>query len=80
MIRFILNFIFFGVLFYAIAHFFPDAFERLVQWAEKVYTFFADLITTFINWVSEHTKSDKTVPEKTPSAIFAIQQLIDYYK
>ncbi len=42
--RFILNFIFFGVLFYIIYLFFPEAFQTLVGWANEVYIFFRDLI------------------------------------
>lgn len=57
MVRFILNFIFFGVLFYAISLFFPDAFQTLVSWAGKVYSFIVNAVTAIINWVSEMTKS-----------------------
>lgn len=56
MVRFILNFIFFGVLFYAISLFFPDAFQTLVSWAGKVYTFIVDIVVAIIDWVSELTK------------------------
>ena len=41
--RFILNFIFFGVLFYAIYLAFPDVFYTLVGWANKIYEFIRDL-------------------------------------
>lgn len=41
--RFIFNFIFFGILFYLIYVFFPDAFAKLVSWADVIYTFFRDL-------------------------------------
>jgi len=43
--RFILNFFFFGILFYLIWMFFPDAFLKLVSWADIVVAFFRDLIT-----------------------------------
>lgn len=43
--RFILNFIFFGILFYLIYLFFPDAFFTLVSWANKTYEFLKDLVT-----------------------------------
>lgn len=56
MVRFILNFIFFGVLFYAISLFFPDAFQTLVSWAGKVYTFIVDIVVAIIDWISELTK------------------------
>lgn len=42
--RFIFNFIFFGVLFYAIYLAFPDAFFTMVGWATKIYEFVKDLV------------------------------------
>lgn len=42
--RFILNFIFFGLLFYAISRFFPDMFETLVSWVGALYEFIRDWI------------------------------------
>lgn len=41
--RFILNFIFFGVLFYAIYLAFPDAFFTMVGWANDIYEFLRDI-------------------------------------
>lgn len=41
--RFILNFIFFGILFYMIYLFFPDAFFTMVAWANKAFEFLRDL-------------------------------------
>ena len=41
--RFILGFIFFGFLFYAIWYFFPDAFAVLVSWATSVFDFVSTL-------------------------------------
>lgn len=63
MIRFILNFIFFGVLFYAIAHFFPDAFQKLVSWAESIYQFFVDLSYRMTDWLNHNTKPTPSNPE-----------------
>lgn len=42
--RFIINFLFFGILFYLIWMYFPDAFKTLVSWAEQIVVFFRDLI------------------------------------
>jgi len=42
--RFIINFLFFGILFYLIWIYFPDAFKTLVSWADQVVVFFRDLI------------------------------------
>jgi hypothetical protein len=41
--RFILNFIFYGVLFYLIYLAFPDAFFTMVSWAQAVAEFMKDL-------------------------------------
>jgi hypothetical protein len=40
--RFILNFIFFGILFYLIYQYFPEAFQTLVSWAGAVVNFIKD--------------------------------------
>lgn len=79
MIRFIFNFIFFGVLFYAIAHFFPDAFERLVGWAEKIYAFFVDITVAVIDWISELTKP-KSAPGSGSNAGFIIEGIVRFFK
>lgn len=57
--RFILNFIFFGILFFLIYLYFPEAFQTLVSWANSVYEFFRDIILSI---------SDKLghKPEPTP--------------
>lgn len=55
MLRFIMNFILFGILFYLIWMFFPEAFEKLVGWANDLY-----------NWVTG--LFDGSLPtKKTPS-------------
>lgn len=56
MLRFIFNFIFFGVLFYVIWVFFPDAFQTLVAWAGKIYHFVVEVGTSIVEWISELTK------------------------
>lgn len=47
--RFILNFIFFGVLFYAIYLIFPDTFHTLVGWANGIYEFIRDVVLQIID-------------------------------
>ena len=37
--RFIFNFIFFGILFYLIYVYFPEPFHTLVSWADAIVTF-----------------------------------------
>lgn len=55
--RFILNFFFFGLLFYLIWMFFPDAFLTLVSWANHIVEFFKDLITGLSDKVQHQTSS-----------------------
>lgn len=49
MLKFILNFILFGVLFYAIYVAFPDAFHKMVGWADSIYELLRDLFTQLSN-------------------------------
>ena len=42
--RFILNFIFFGILFFLIWHFLPEAFQTLVTWMTSAFNFVQDLV------------------------------------
>ncbi len=51
--RFILNFIFYGVLFYAISLIFPDAFHTLVGWANAIYEFLRDIILQLIEKIQQ---------------------------
>jgi len=56
--KFIFNFIFFGVLFYIIWLYFPDAFKTMVSWVSQVFDFVKNLVQTGI---------DKYGPSKSPS-------------
>lgn len=47
--RFILNFFFFGILFYLIYLLFPEAFHTLVSWADKA----VELARELFNRLSE---------------------------
>lgn len=60
--RFIWNFFFFGILFYLIWMFFPDAFNTLVSWANHVVDFLRDLIISLWN------KFQPTVPMPIPNS------------
>ena len=63
--RFILNFFFFGILFYLIWMFFPEAFKTLISWADEVVAFFKGLIQ------SAAEKARKP-PSSGPSACMAV--------
>lgn len=41
--RFIFNFIFFGILFYLIATYFPEPFHTLVSWADAIVSFVKEM-------------------------------------
>lgn len=73
--RFILNFIFFGVLFYAIFLMFPDAFHTLVGWANSIYEFLRDILLVLIGkiqeWRGEAVNVDQA-PHKAISGIVAL--------
>ena len=44
MIRFLINFLLFGLLFYSIYHFFPDAFGTLVNWVQQIFEFIREMV------------------------------------
>lgn len=70
--RFILNFFFFGFLFFLIAMFFPEAFATMVSWAQKVYTFLSDLIQNLNERLRGSSGTSPTEPTKTAAAFFAL--------
>lgn len=66
--RFILNFFLFGILFYLIYIFFPEAFNTLVSWAGAVYGFFHDIIMGIVEKVQEKKGAEHEAP-KTASLL-----------
>ena len=61
--RFILYFIFFGLLFYVIYLYFPETFQTLVSWAGKVYNFLYNLGVNLVDKVNSWgTSSHPTAP------------------
>lgn len=69
--RFIIGFIFFGLLFYAIWYFFPDAFQTMASWAGNLFNF----IKTSSNELYDKFKASKeTAPDKetTKAALFLL--------
>ena len=53
--KFLFNFVFFGVLFYLIWMFFPDTFTMLVNFANHATAFLKDLIMPLWNKVQHQT-------------------------
>lgn len=75
--RFIWNFFFFGILFYLIWMFFPDAFMTLVGWANHVVEFFRELFTS--GW--EKFQHNVPAPSKeTPASSMLILPFLSWLK
>ncbi len=51
--RFLLNFFFFGILFYAIWYFFPESFEKLVHLASNIFDWLKEMVSSLINSVNK---------------------------
>lgn len=68
MLRFLFNFIFFGLLFFIIWQFFPDFFQKLVAWATAVVQFIENLVTMLIEKVNSMSGHPSTPPPEKPAA------------
>ena len=55
MLRFVFNFFFFGLLFYAIWHFAPEAFQSLVSWAEVLFKYIAHWVQVLFEQIRGST-------------------------
>jgi len=65
LIRFLINFILFGALFYLIWHFFPDAFTTLVSWIKIIIDYAQQFFTDLFNRISASTSKKEVEPAKT---------------
>jgi hypothetical protein len=65
LIRFIINFILFGALFYLIWHFFPDTFTTLVTWIKALVEFTQTFFTDLFNRISTSSAKKEIEPIKT---------------
>ena len=63
MLRFLFNFIFFGLIFYVISKFFPDAFSQLINWAEVLYDFLVSIGEKGVSMIKEVTRPDAAKEE-----------------
>lgn len=79
MLRFILNFFLFGILFYLIYLFFPDAFTTLVSWVTQVYEFLRDLVMQLVGefqeWRGRSSNPPPSSPEQRASLLFWLKSL-----
>lgn len=69
--RFILNFILFGIIFYAIWYFFPDAFMKMVSWAGAVFSYIRDVVESLIQKLSQNRPHPQTQTAEIISFIFS---------
>lgn len=76
--RFIFNFIFFGILFYIIWLYFPDAFKTLVDWASNTVAFLKNLVQTAMEKVHETQIPPPAPPDPTPTSSLLIPFLFSW--
>lgn len=71
--RFIFYFVFFGLLFYIISMYFPEAFQTLVSWAATVFNFIHDLVVTIVDkinaWTGKPVHPAQPIPNEVPKQI-----------
>jgi len=70
--RFLLNFLFYGILFYLIWMFFPEGFKTLVSWADQIVAFFQGLF---------HVAAEKVrgTPVETVKPAALLQGIVSYW-
>lgn len=64
MLRFIINFILFGLLFYALWLFVPDVFSKLTGWAGALFNYIQELL----NQLGGRLRTEPAQPSVTPAA------------
>ncbi|MBA3236977.1 MAG: hypothetical protein H0T62_01325 [Parachlamydiaceae bacterium] len=62
--KFIFNFIFFGILFFLIATYFPEPFQTLVSWAQSLVNFIKETFSLLMEKIS--TMSNSPPPSLPP--------------
>lgn len=62
--RFIIGFIFFGLLFYSIWFYFPEVFQTLVSWVAKIFDLIHQLVQAIVEKISSATPHE--TPPKSP--------------
>lgn len=60
--RFIFNFIFFGILFYLISVYFPEPFHTLVSWADAIVTFGKEALQVILEKVGTMSHTSPPPP------------------
>ena len=65
--RFIFNFFLFGIIFYLIYLFFPDAFTTLVSWANKTVEFFQEVFVPLSEKSNAWRGQETATPAEAPA-------------
>lgn len=78
MLRFIFNFILFGIIFYLLSVFFPDAFATLVLWANKTFEFLKAVIFQIGAKINEWRGEPSGEGTPTHQAILYLLRLLRY--
>jgi len=63
--RFVLNFIFFGFLFFLLLRYFPDQFNATVKYLTGVWDFVVNSAADFFNRAKEHGSQAAAEPAKS---------------
>ncbi|MCE5318759.1 MAG: hypothetical protein LLG04_15530 [Parachlamydia sp.] len=69
--RFIIGFIFFAILFYAIYVYFPDTFQTMVSWDKTIFDFLRELVNKLFHTVSAPPAAP---PATAPKALLLLMQ------
>jgi hypothetical protein len=64
--RFLFNFFFFGLLFYAIWFFFPEAFSTLLHGAQTVFNYIKEMFGALMDKINP-SKTPTSAPEANPA-------------
>lgn len=75
--RFIVNFIFFGILFYLLWLYFPEAFQTLVSWANHVVTFIKNVALDL--WEKYGTGKVPAQPSPASSLFFLFSGILKHF-
>lgn len=71
--RFIIYFIIFGLIYYAIYIYYPDAFHTLAGWAGKLFDTVRDIIVSLISKIDEwRTGGAPQHPESVPKSLLGL--------
>lgn len=77
--RFIFNFIFFGILFYLIWLAFPDAFRTMVGWADQIVAYFREIIMDLWSRYGQNPTNRPSNPQSPTEPRVALMALAYFF-